>query len=1165
MKKVGILYDNISGNTGDRAIGVSVRRMLDEMGVDYEELSLGRFNPGDYPTIIIGGGHLLRPCPDFFYDKFRVPGKHILNCCGILDSPDDLQYLNDYRYATVRSKGDRQKLSYLSREVTVVPCTTMLLKDLPHFDLKIQKPSIGVQLWEGGVDEESFVEYLSNQPFHIYFLPITHYNHDFKYLAKLSQRVKNSTLLPVLRPEEIFTLIGKLDYFITASLHGAIFAYVHEVPFILFNACDKQTFFMEDRKLDSYLFRNFDELHARFEELQNNKPDYSTALANDFKVLQEHKLQIRDIVLKQVITVDAKPVITRRKSQTKEQQAILQESNFQIHYLQKQVEALNIQPKELRNSLQDRDAQIANLETSLQEKVSQIHSLESQMHSLESQMQQIQHSIPMQLVNRYQTIVDKLMRPGTRRRRPYELGLSGIRVILNEGWKSFWAKFKQWLRDRNLKQKYSSSNLRSIDDLSTRLYSVPKRTKIQFNPKVSVIVPNYNHARYLHDRLESIYRQTYQNIEVILLDDASNDDSTSILEDYRRRFPEITKCSFNKNNSGGVFYQWKKGIELAQGELIWIAESDDYCSENMLEELVKFFANEAVMLAYSRTVFVDGETKSKRYTLEQYLADLVDPRIWEQPFIKSAHQLVNAAWSIKNIVPNVSSAIFRNTGEFDLLNDENWKSMTVCGDWIFYLRIIRGGLVAYTPKATSYFRMHGENTSVASFQQDIYYCEYEEVAEELIEHYHLQEGILEKQRQALELQWQLNRADCPESHFKECYDNDRIRNTSRIRKPNLLMVAYALVAGGGETFAIKLANLLKAAGYGVTLLNCQREPTEIGIRAMLRRDIPLLELDDFYQLNVITADLGIDILHSHHAWADIMICTLLANNLNCKVVITIHGMYEMMSPAELARHIPILSKRVDKFVYAAEKNLHAFNPNIVNRERFVKITHALDKVPIKPVPREELGIDKDDFVLCLVSRAIPEKGWEEGIEAVRIARRLSDREIHLLLIGEGPEYRRLRSQVGDHFIHFLGFKANIRDYFAASDLGFLPSRFPGESFPLVIIDCFQANRPVLASNIGEIAKMIETDSGPAGRLFPLDNWRIPIQRVAEMIVEYATNNDLYLEHLGRVPEASKKFDIEKMLHSYEMVYQEVLDDTNNSGNLCPAHHQHSRRLNKRAK
>jgi glycosyltransferase involved in cell wall biosynthesis len=139
----------------------------------------------------------------------------------------------------------------------------------------------------------------------------------------------------------------------------------------------------------------------------------------------------------------------------------------------------------------------------------------------------------------------------------------------------------------------------------------------------------------------------------------------------------------------------------------------------------------------------------------------------------------------------------------------------------------------------------------------------------------------------------------------------------------------------------------------------------------------------------------------------------------------------------------------------------------------------------------------------------------------------------------------LQHTVKVNFIHLLGFKANVRDYFATSDLGFLPSRFQGESYPLVVIECLQANRPLLASDIGDITKMLETESGLAGSVFPLDNWKIPIKRIAEIIAEYATNRDLYAGQLKRVPEAVKKFDSEKMLHSYEMVYQEVIGDNSN--------------------
>jgi glycosyltransferase involved in cell wall biosynthesis len=289
-------------------------------------------------------------------------------------------------------------------------------------------------------------------------------------------------------------------------------------------------------------------------------------------------------------------------------------------------------------------------------------------------------------------------------------------------------------------------------------------------------------------------------------------------------------------------------------------------------------------------------------------------------------------------------------------------------------------------------------------------------------------------------------------------------------------------------------------------------------------------------------------VHSHHAWVDEAVCILLRDNSNFKVVVTTHGMYEMMSQSDLARVIPILNKRVNKFVYAADKNLSAFNSSIIPNNRFTKIDNALEISPIRPVSREDLGIDDEDFVLCLVSRAIPEKGWEEGIEAVRLARKQCARGIHLLLIGEGPEYSRLRQRTGYNFIHFLGFKSNIRDYFAASDIGFLPSRFQGESFPLVVIDCLLSGRPVLASNVGEIANMINTNSGPAGSVFALDNWRVPVKRLAEHIAEYATNKDLYTQYLRLANEAAKKFDPSTMLHGYEMVYQQVISEKGNGEN-----------------
>ena len=108
------------------------------------------------------------------------------------------------------------------------------------------------------------------------------------------------------------------------------------------------------------------------------------------------------------------------------------------------------------------------------------------------------------------------------------------------------------------------------------------------NPLVSVIIPNYNHAKFLKERIESVLNQTYKNFEIIILDDKSTDDSVGIIKQYADN-NYVKHILINEKNSGSPFRQWLKGFELAKGELIWIAESDDSCENSFLYTLVSEF------------------------------------------------------------------------------------------------------------------------------------------------------------------------------------------------------------------------------------------------------------------------------------------------------------------------------------------------------------------------------------------------------------------------------------------------------------------------------------------------------------------------------------------------------------------------------------------------
>lgn len=124
-------------------------------------------------------------------------------------------------------------------------------------------------------------------------------------------------------------------------------------------------------------------------------------------------------------------------------------------------------------------------------------------------------------------------------------------------------------------------------------------------PLITVIVPNYNHAPYLKQRIDSILSQSFQDFELILLDDCSTDNSRNVLSMYANN-EHVSHIVFNEQNSGSTFKQWEKGIQLSKGEFIWIAESDDYASPNFLQSIVTYLQNgPKVSLVYTGSHMVN--------------------------------------------------------------------------------------------------------------------------------------------------------------------------------------------------------------------------------------------------------------------------------------------------------------------------------------------------------------------------------------------------------------------------------------------------------------------------------------------------------------------------------------------------------------------------------
>lgn len=211
-------------------------------------------------------------------------------------------------------------------------------------------------------------------------------------------------------------------------------------------------------------------------------------------------------------------------------------------------------------------------------------------------------------------------------------------------------------------------------------------------PLISVIIPNYNHAPFLKQRIESVINQTYSNIEVIILDDCSSDNSRSIINTYRTN-PKIAHVIFNEVNSGSTFIQWNKGFELSKGEYIWIAESDDYCDYNFLETLVSLvIKNDFPVIVFTSSHLVDAENR--------YLKKICSKGIK----VYNGVDFIKKKMTQGNAILNASSAIFSKNALTQIKND--YTTFKAGGDRLFWIYLAEKGKVVYCKYAMNYFRQH---------------------------------------------------------------------------------------------------------------------------------------------------------------------------------------------------------------------------------------------------------------------------------------------------------------------------------------------------------------------------------------------------------------------------------------------------------------------------
>ena len=160
------------------------------------------------------------------------------------------------------------------------------------------------------------------------------------------------------------------------------------------------------------------------------------------------------------------------------------------------------------------------------------------------------------------------------------------------------------------------------------------------NPKISIIVPIYNVEDYLPRCIESICQQTYKNLEIILVNDGSTDNSSNICNLYAQKDDRI--LVIHKQN-GGLVTARKEGLRVSSGDFVGFVDGDDYIEPDMYDNLLRVILDkhaDVVDSGYKK----NGDSKCREHVLRQHSEDAVCPSIWSKLYksnvIKECYNMV---------------------------------------------------------------------------------------------------------------------------------------------------------------------------------------------------------------------------------------------------------------------------------------------------------------------------------------------------------------------------------------------------------------------------------------------------------------------------------------------------------------------------------------------
>ena len=403
------------------------------------------------------------------------------------------------------------------------------------------------------------------------------------------------------------------------------------------------------------------------------------------------------------------------------------------------------------------------------------------------------------------------------------------------------------------------------------------------------------------------------------------------------------------------------------------------------------------------------------------------------------------------------------------------------------------------------------------------------------------------------------------------------------RKEGVLFVINDFNVGGAELFALRLGIALQS-NFSIYILDIYPSKSNLLFKQrfvnngfiLLNRfkDLPKWKENLYWKINAIYSLFGkqgkfsdlkksyqdrqlkksikdnkIQIIHSHYFSSECFVRnSLLTKKLNW--VMTMHGdynrsVYEGMEEGKeifLEKAISNISE-VNALTYVADVNLDIISDYNIVTSKAKKIRLGLEIEKLEKRIHGDSENREKSFTFCMVARSNPDKGWQIMLDAFL---ELNKKHPSIKLICVGPIEGVVEELASIHSnntsIEFTGYTERPSDFIVKSDICLLPTYFEGESSPYSVIEYLAYQKPVIATNKGEIKEMLDANGNCAGTILELSNDGRPnVNDLTKAMETLMLDKELYQEKVRLTSIAFDKFTMQKCKEEYINIYEELLN------------------------